>query len=138
MLFKILALTLRYPIQILKNTKKMKYEAFTNSLTGMFKMSKKTSLLFACIGLFAFTATAQEPVKTVKQTKEPVKVTPMERPIKVAPTTDAQVPKEAAKTAPAPTSEAKPTNNVKKKPIRPVTAKAKATVAPAVKAGAAK
>lgn len=117
-------------------TKKMNYEVFTNSLAGMFNRSKKTSLLFACIGFFAFTATAQEPVKAVKQTKEPVKVTPMERPIKVAPTTDAQVPKESTKTAPAPTSEVKRTTNVKKYPVKP--AKAKAAAVPVVKAGEAK
>jgi len=96
---------------------------------------KKLSLLFACIGLFTFAANAQEPVKA-KQPKEVVKVAPVERPIKVAPTTDTKVPQETVKTSPAPTAEAKRTTNVKKHPIIPV--KAKATAVPVVKAGEAK
>ena len=80
LLSKILALTLRYTIEPLK-FKIMQYEVFTNSFRGISKMSKKVSLLFACIVLISFTANAQEPVKA-KVTKEPVKAAPAEKPIK--------------------------------------------------------
>lgn len=96
---------------------------------------KKISLLFAFIGMITFTANAQEPVKGVKQTKEPVKVAPLEKPMTAekvdAPRTN---PEPTTATTPLPTT--KPVMYPKKRIMNPT--KARATATPVVKAGDAK
>ena len=114
-------------------------------------MSKKISLLFACIAIVSFTANAQEPVK-VKAKQEPVRVSPVEQPIKgekvtvaeTAPNSDIQpTTKPVTKVENVNVGDTKTTaplvkrsTNVKKHPVTPT--KAKAAAVPVMKAGEAK
>lgn len=95
---------------------------------------KKLSLLFACLGLFAFTANAQDPAKGVKQTKDPVKVAPVE---KTMPATKVEAPRTNPEPTTATTSTSpKPVVHPKKRAKIPT--KANATATPITRAGDAK